>query len=72
MGGALYPLPERGESCATIEITIVYLSTAKEGELTCDTRVTRKGSRFAVLESEVLASDRPVAKALGTYSIFRR
>lgn len=72
MGAALYPLLEKGESCATIEIKIVYLSTAKDGELTCDTRVIRKGSRVAVLESEVFESDRLIAKALGTYSIHRR
>ena len=72
MGGALYPLLEKGESCATIEIKIVYLSSAKEGDLVCDTRVIRKGSRVAVLESEILESGRLVAKALGTYSILRR
>lgn len=72
MGGALYPLLEEGESCATIEIKIVYLSSAREGELVCDTRVVRKGSRVAVLESEILESERLVAKALGTYSIHSR
>jgi acyl-CoA thioesterase len=72
MGGALYPLLEEGESCATIEIKIVYLSSAREGELVCDTRVVRKGSRVAVLESEIFESDRLVAKALGTYSIHHR
>lgn len=72
MGGAVYPLLEPNESCATIEIKIVYLSSAREGELVCDTRVVRKGSRVAVLESEIFASDRLVAKALGTYSIHSR
>jgi acyl-CoA thioesterase len=72
MGGALYPMLEVNESCATIEIKIVYLSSAREGELVCDTRVIRKGSRVAVLESEIFASDRLVAKALGTYSIHSR
>jgi len=69
MGAALYSLLEKGESCATIEIKIVYLSSAREGELICDTKVIRKGSRVAVLESEIFESDRLVAKALGTYSI---
>lgn len=72
MGAALYPLLEKGQSCATIEIKIVYLSSAGEGELVCDTRVIRKGSRVAVLESEIFESDRLVAKALGTYSIHSR
>jgi acyl-CoA thioesterase len=69
MGGALYPLLGEGESCATIEIKIVYLSTARTGDLVCGTHVVRKGSRVAVLESEIFDSDKLVAKALGTYSI---
>lgn len=72
MGGALDPLLDQGESCATIEIKIVYLSSAREGELACDTHVVRKGSRVAVLESEIRESDRLVAKALGTYCIHSR
>ena len=72
MGAALYTLMDETESCATIEIKIVYLSSAREGELVCDTRVIRKGSRVAVLESEIFESDRLVAKALGTYSIHSR
>lgn len=69
MGSALYSLLAEGETCATIEIKIVYLSSVREGDLVCDTRVLRKGSRVAVLESEIRASDELVAKALGTYSI---
>jgi acyl-CoA thioesterase len=65
VGSALYPSLEKSESCATIEIRIVYLSNAREGDLVCDTRVIRKGSRVPVLESEIFESDRLVAKALG-------
>jgi len=72
MGGALYPMLARGASCATIEIKIVYLSSARSGDLMCDTEVVRKGSRVAVLESVIFESDRLVAKALGTYSIHTR
>lgn len=72
MGAALYTLLGPEESCATIEIKIVYLASAREGELVCETKVVRKGSRVAVLESEVFASDRLIAKALGTYSILSR
>ena len=72
VGSALYPSLEKSESCATIEIRIVYLSNAREGDLVCDTRVIRKGSRVPVLESEIFQSDRLVAKALGTYSIHSR
>lgn len=72
MGAALYTKLEGPETCATIEIKIVYLASAREGELVCDTHVVRKGSRVAVLESEVREGERLVAKALGTYSILRR
>lgn len=72
MGAALYSLLGPPESCATIEIKIVYLASAREGELVCETRVIRKGSRVAVLESEIFAAARLVAKALGTYSILSR
>jgi len=72
MGGALVPLLEEGQSCATIEIKIVYLSSVRDGVLVCDTRIVRKGSRVAVLESEIFESDRLVSKALGTYSIHSR
>ena len=72
MGGALVPVLDKGQSCATIEIKIVYLSSVREGDLVCDTRIVRKGSRVAVLESEIFASARLVAKALGTYSIHSR
>jgi acyl-CoA thioesterase len=72
MGAALYTLLDPEESCATIEIKIVYLSSARAGELVCNTRVVRKGSRVAVLDSEIFESDRLVAMALGTYSILHR
>jgi acyl-CoA thioesterase len=72
MGAALYTMLEESERCATIEVKIVYLSSVREGELVCHTRVIRKGSRVAVLESEILADDRLVAKALGTYSVSSR
>jgi acyl-CoA thioesterase len=72
MGAALYTLLDRRESCATIEIKIVYLASARAGELVCNTRVIRKGSRVAVLDSEIFESDRLVALALGTYSILNR
>jgi acyl-CoA thioesterase len=72
MGGAVSSLLYGNETCATIEVKIVYLSSAREGELVCDTRVIRKGSRVAVLESEIFESNRLIAKALGTYSILSR
>lgn len=71
MGGALYTLMEDDESCATIEIKIVYLKPVTQGVLACETKVIQKGKRIAVLESEVENEGRMIAKAMGTFSIFK-
>ena len=71
MGGALYPLLAEDESCATIEIKISYFKPVQEGTLECTTQLLHKGKTVASLESEILSNDQLVAKASGTYSIFR-
>jgi acyl-CoA thioesterase len=71
MGGALYPSLEKGELCATIEIKIAYFQPVKAGKVTCRTTVTYRGKRVAHLESEIYAHGQLVAKATGSYSIFR-
>jgi len=71
MGGALYPLLAEDESCATIEIKINYFRPVQEGTLECTTQLLHKGKNIAGLESEIFNNDELVAKASGTYSIFR-
>jgi acyl-CoA thioesterase len=71
MGGAVYTVMEKDELCATIEIKITYFKAVKEGSLICDTRIVSRGKRVAALESEITCDGRLVAKASGTYSIFR-
>ena len=71
MGGALYSCLDEGELCATVEIKIVYMAPVTSGRLVCDTRVVHQGKRIALLESEVKNGERLVAKATGTYSLFR-
>lgn len=70
MGAAVYSKLEESESCATIEIKIVYIAPVTAGVLECESRVVNKGRRVAVLESEVRNEGRLVAKALGTFAIF--
>lgn len=70
MGAAVYSKLEPDESCATIEIKIVYMASATSGRLECETRLLNKGRRVAVLESEVRSGERLIAKALGTFAIF--
>lgn len=75
MGGALYSLLDEGELCTTVEIKIVYLAAVSSGTLVCNTRVIERRARLAVLESDILNrgpdGERLVAKALGTFYIYR-
>jgi len=71
MGAAVYSCLNEDELCATVEIKIVYFAPVTSGLLTCDTRLVHRGKRFAFLESEVRNDEGLVAKATGTYSIFR-
>ncbi|MFX1600025.1 MAG: PaaI family thioesterase [Promethearchaeota archaeon] len=71
MGGALYSLLEKDESCATVEIKITYFKPVKEGTLTCNTNIIHRGKSFGVLESEIMNGETLVSKAYGTFSIFK-
>ena len=71
MGGALYTDLDEDESCATVQIDIFYFAPVTSGTLTCDTRLVHRSRKVAVLESEVHNDGRLVAKALGTYSVFK-
>ena len=71
MGAAVYTCLNEAELCATVEIKIVYMAPVTSGRLTCDTEVVHLGKRIAMLESEVKNGDRIVAKATGTYSLFK-
>jgi uncharacterized protein (TIGR00369 family) len=71
MGSALWAQRNRGERIATINISINYLRTAREGEVVCTSRVDRRNDRVAVLSSEVRdGEERLLATAIGSYSIF--
>ncbi len=70
MGGALYSLLEKKESCATVEIKITYFKAVREGMLICNTKVIHRGKSFGILESEILNDNTLVSKAYGTFSIF--
>jgi acyl-CoA thioesterase len=71
MGGALYTRMEEDELCATIEIKIVYFRAVTSGTLTCDTELILRSKRIATLESAISNDGNLVAKALGTFSIFK-
>jgi len=71
MAGALHMDLNENESCATVEISIVYLAAVTAGTITCDTRLVKRSKRIAILQSEVENDGRLVAKALGTYSVIK-
>ena len=71
MGGALYSLLKEEEQCATIEIKINYFQPVFSGSLTANTKVINKGKKIASLESEIFNNNSLIAKAMGTYSIFK-
>ncbi|WP_194852794.1 PaaI family thioesterase [Nocardia sp. SYP-A9097] len=70
MGAAVYCVLGEGESCATIEVKIVYLAVVREGVVECESRVINRGKRVIALESDIRNGDRLVAKALGTFAVF--
>ena len=71
MGGALYSCLEKDELCATVEVKINYFKAVRTGTLICETKVINKGKSIAVMESEITNEGILVAKAIGTYSIFK-
>ena len=71
MGGALHSRLKEGELCSTVEIKIVYFRPVVSGTLRCDSEVIRRGKRLAFTESEIHRGDRLIAKATGTFSIFK-
>jgi len=71
MGTALYTRLSEGEMCATVEIKVAYFAAVSSGTLLCNTRVIHKSKAIAVMESEIENNGKIVAKAMGTYSIFK-
>ncbi len=71
MGAAIYPTLNDGESCTTIETKMSYFSSAREGELHCDTRILKRGRSVAYLESSIYAGEKILAHATGSYAILQ-
>ena len=71
MGAAAYTILGENELCATIEIKINYFKAVKAGTLICNTKVIHQGKKIVTMDSEILNDDQIVAKAMGTYSIFK-
>ena len=72
MGAALYPTLGPGEGCATIEIKINFFKPVIGGAIVCAAEIVSKGRTIANLEACVYVGEVLVAKANGTFAIFRR
>ena len=72
MGAALYPTLATGEGCATIEIKINFFKPVVAGAVVCTAEIVSKGRTVANLEACVYVGEVLVAKANGSFAIFRR
>jgi 1,4-dihydroxy-2-naphthoyl-CoA hydrolase len=71
MGSALWVNTTDAEHIATVQISIVYLQTATQGEIVCRSTLDRRTRTNAALRSEVTHEDgRLLATAVGAYAIF--
>ena len=75
MGTALWPQTTREEAIATLNISVNYIATAREGGIVCDAQLDRRTRTNAVLRAEVATEgDEPklLATAIGSFAIFAR
>jgi uncharacterized protein (TIGR00369 family) len=73
MGSALWAQTTPEEDIATLNISINYVATAREGDLVCVAEVERRNRRAATLTGHVHRDDGGlVASAIGAFTIFPR
>ena len=71
MGVAVYSALKKNEETSTIEIKINYLKPAYVKSLNCAAKIIQQGKNIAVLEADIKSEDILIAKAIGTFSIFK-
>jgi acyl-CoA thioesterase len=71
MGGAVHSCLDKDELCASIDVKIVYFRYVTSGTLSCESRVVHRSRRLVFVESEVSNDGNPIARAMGTFSIFK-
>ena len=73
MGSALWQQTTDEEAIATLNISLNYVATAREGDIICNAHVDRRTRTNAMLRADVVTDDdRLVATAVGTFAIFPR
>lgn len=71
MGGALYSVLDADEWGTTVDMHIVYFKAVTAGTFSCNARIVHRGDKLATLEAEITHEDNLVARAIGTWRIFR-
>jgi len=71
MGGALYSSLSEDEWGTTIGMNIAYFEAVTSGSLSCTARLIHKSNNLATLEAEVVSKGHLVAKAVGTWYVFK-
>ena len=71
MGAALYSYVGEDEMFLTIEASMFYFKAVSSGTLICESKVIHRGKRTAVMEAEIRKEGQLVAKAMGTFSIYK-
>ncbi len=64
---ALYSLVPEGEMFNTVEMKINFLGAVKDGDVTAEAHIAKRGRTISLGEFEVRQADRLVAKGLCTY-----
>ena len=64
---ALYSLVPEGETFNTVEMKINFLGAVKEGDVTAEAHIAKRGRTISLGEFEVHQAGRLVAKGLCTY-----
>jgi len=72
MGAAVFAGGDDDERPVTIEMKVNYLEGGEPGRLQAVAKVRRRGSRFTVLEAEVVQGDRVLAFGTGSFTTISR
>jgi len=60
---------EKGDSAATVDLTVHYLRPVTEGTVRCEAKILRAGKRLLTVSAEVFNDqEKLIATALATYS----
>jgi acyl-CoA thioesterase len=71
MGGALYSALNKDEWATTVGMNITYFRAVTSGSLSCTARIIHRGDKLTTLEAEVRSDGHLIAKATGTWFIFK-